>query len=82
MSIIENRFERYKMVCIGNKVTGSNQYQTPGKVYEIINDKGFGQLSFIGDDGVEYLFFKHDPDFITIEEWRQRKINSILGDGI
>jgi len=73
-----------KYMCIGTKVTGSNNYQTPGKIYtvkiekdESISEEILITKSFIGDDNTEYLFFNYDTDFTPIEEWRQKQLYNI-----
>lgn len=68
-----------KWVCVACRVTGSYQYQTIGKTYDVTTDTSYGGETsyFTGDDGTEYLFF-HDEDFIPLEEWRERQLNKIL----
>ena len=69
-----------KWVCVNCKVPGSDKYQTIGKTYDVSVEVMYGEetASFTGDDGHEYLFFGGDNDFITLEEWREKQLLSIL----
>lgn len=69
-----------KWVCVTSKAWGSDQYQTPGKIYDVTVEVMYGEetYSFVGDDGKEYLLFLSDDDFIPLEEWRQRQLNKLL----
>ena len=72
--------KKSKWVCVNCKITGSDQYQTIGKIYDVTVEVLYGEETayFTGDDGTEYLFFIADEDFITLEEWREKQLNKIL----
>lgn len=72
-------------ICVGAKTPGSKDYQTPGKLYRVkcestwsvMGDEDYVTYSFIGDDGVEYLFFPGDKDFLTVEQWREKQLTEL-----
>ena len=69
-----------KWVCI-NRSDVNKDLLTEGKVYEIITETSFGlsHTSFIADNGRSYLIdLDNINEFITLEEWRDKKIDNIL----
>jgi hypothetical protein len=73
---------KYKLVCVNNKpIDGkSNKTQslTIGKVYETYDDIVDGNVCVINDLGNEVNY--HCGRFITLEEWRESRLNKVLKD--
>lgn len=74
--------EKFKIVCINNKpmkgVNEKTQNLTIGKVYETYDRPDYSSVVVINDIGNEVNYSSHR--FITIEEWRERKLNEILNE--
>lgn len=74
--------EKFKIVCINNKpikrVNGKAQNLTIGKVYETYDqlDLNLIGVCVINDIGNEVNYTS--SRFITLEEWRECKLNKIL----
>lgn len=75
-----------KWVCI-NRNSVNKELLTEGKVYEFtkdisicpVTDIDLSITSFIADDGRSYLIdLNNENDFITLEEYRDKKISKIL----
>ena len=69
-----------KIICINN----IGEYSlTKDKVYECNDDMWnscdrFGYISVIDENGIDYVYRK--TRFITIAEWREQQIKSVLDD--
>lgn len=71
----------YKIVCVNNKPipgSGSGKLQslTEGKVYQTYDRPDYNDVCVINDNGVEVNY--SSSRFITIEEFRENKLNKIL----
>lgn len=74
--------EKFKIVCINNKpikrVNEKIQNLTIGKIYETYDRPDYSSIVVINDIGNEVLY--SSSRFITLEEWRERKLNKILDE--
>lgn len=84
MFCIKDLLVRYdipdEMYIRGMNAFGEEQRLTKGKIYEI-NDSYVNNctiLTFMDDVGTQRTFQIYVEHFITIEEWRQQKLNQIL----
>lgn len=59
-------------------VNEKTQNLTIGKVYETYDRPDYSSVVVINDIGNEVNYSSHR--FITIEEWRERKLNEILNE--
>ena len=73
----------YQIVCINNKSipgSGSGKIQslTEGKVYQTYDRPDYNDVCVINDNGTEVNY--SSSRFITIEEWRENKLNLLLNN--
>ena len=66
-------------VCIKN-YDEVNSRTTIGKVYEILKDHDSGDGYFVADNGDELWYFS--DHFITLEQWREQQINTLLNESL
>lgn len=71
-----------KMVCIckiTNEICKASILKiTFGKTYDIYEDKYLTNASYyINDAGEELGFYYNDTDFITLQEWRDKKLKEL-----
>ena len=63
------------IICIDK---GDCDNITIGKKYEVFTGSDYYKTEyFIGDDGVEYLYFPTDRAFMLIEDWRKFQIEKL-----
>ena len=76
-----------KVVCVKKYLSTSLQYElTYGKIYETlpIPISGTGDSTYLSQDykivcDRGFIEYYSKSNFVTIEEWRDNKINKILG---
>lgn len=73
----------YQIVCVNNKPipgSGSGKIQslTEGKVYKTYDRPDYNDVCVINDKGVEVNY--SSSRFITIEEWRESKLDLLLNN--
>lgn len=73
----------YQIVCVNNKPipgSGSGKIQslTEGKVYQTYDRPDYNDVCVINDKGVEVNY--SSSRFITIEEWRESKLDLLLNN--
>jgi hypothetical protein len=73
----------YQIVCINNKSipgsgSGKMQSLTEGKVYQTYDRPDYNDVCVINDNGTEVNY--SSSRFITIEEYRENKLNLLLNN--
>ena len=72
--------KKYKIVCINNKpIEGHSdkiQNLTIGDIYETYDRPDYNDVCVINDVGNEVNY--HSGRFVTLEAWRDQKLNKIL----